>query len=108
MRGEFKLPSKVSGGKPGKPSIPSKSVLDNDVYASPYEVRVRPPTAFVPSVAQQPKVNDQAKSEESSDEESVSKLTILRLRRSASLQAADDSLPVLSEKDAQLLSRIFH
>lgn len=101
MRGEFKLPSKLTGGKPGKPSLPSKPVLDNDVYSSPYEVRVRPPSAFVPSVAEQPSENEPVE-KDSSDEESS--LTILRLRRS--LQS-DDSLPVLPERDAQLLRRIF-
>lgn len=115
MRGEFKLPSKLSGAavaKPGKPSVPSKPALDNDVYSSPYEVRVRPPAAFVPSVVdqQQPRANDAAKSDEDNSNDadsSSSKLTILRLRRSASL-LDDSALPVLSEKDARLLSRIFH
>nr|CAH0110058.1 unnamed protein product [Daphnia galeata] len=47
MRGEFKLPTKLTSGKPVKTPSKSSAALDNDVYSSPYEVRVRPPPTFV-------------------------------------------------------------
>ncbi|XP_046439743.1 rhythmically expressed gene 5 protein-like [Daphnia pulex] len=47
MRGEFKLPTKLTNGKPVKTPPKSSAALGNDVYSSPYEVRVRPPPTFV-------------------------------------------------------------
>ena len=47
MRGEFKLPTKLTSGKPVKTPPKSSAALGNDVYSSPYEVRVRPPATFV-------------------------------------------------------------
>ena len=47
MRGEFKLPTKLTSGKPVKTPPKSSAALGNDVYSSPYEVRVRPPPTFV-------------------------------------------------------------
>ena len=86
MRGAFKLPSKILNPL-GKPSVNNKvaqnsnnkAVIDNDVYSSPYEVRVRPPADYV---APSP--------------------TIIRLGRSLS------DLPVLSDEDAQQLIGAVH
>jgi hypothetical protein len=47
MRGEFKLPTKLTNGKPVKTPPKSSAALGNDVYSSPYEVRVRPPASDV-------------------------------------------------------------
>lgn len=45
MRGEFKLPTKLT--KPVKTPAKVSAALGNDVYSSPYEVRVRPPSTFI-------------------------------------------------------------
>lgn len=119
MRGEFKLPTKLPG-KPVKNS--QKVVIDNDVYSSPYEVRVRPPSTFVaPAVTNQPvKSNDAEQQQQqqqqaavsddvAADDGSTSKLTIIRLGRSLQTNSNDDDngepLPLLSEQDAEQLSR---
>jgi hypothetical protein len=47
MRGELKLPTKLTNGKPVKTPPKSSAALGNDVYSSPYEVRVRPPASDV-------------------------------------------------------------
>lgn len=98
MRGEFKLPPKilnptgtVMSSKPS--SIKAvhqqnqKAVIDNDVYSSPYEVRVRPPADFVPPQA--------------------SSATIIRFGRSVT-QPDEELLPVLSEEDAHQLIGSLH
>lgn len=109
MRGEFKLPTKL----PGKPIKNSqKGVINNDVYSSPYEIRVRPPTTFVAPSTNQP-INNQNDAESIVSDEAApgddgsSKLTIIRLGRSLlkDSNADDESLPVLSEQDAEQLSR---
>lgn len=103
MRGEFKLPTKLPG-KPVKP--PPKAVLNNDVYSSPYEVRVRPPSTYVAPASGQFKVSNEATSNVSDDTEgNSSKLTIIRIGRS--LADSENDLPLLSEHDAHELSSRF-
>ena len=107
MRGEFKLPTKFTG-KPVKSS--QKAVaLDNDVYSSPYEIRVRPPSTYIApasSVSGQSKLNDEANldvSDNVSVDDNSSQLTIIRLGRS--IPTDSDDLHLLSEQDANELSR---
>ncbi len=109
MRGEFKLPTKLPG-KPVKNS--QKVVIDNDVYSSPYEIRVRPPSTFVAPAAGQQKQNDSNDAEPvvsdsvpSNEEASSSKLTILRIGRSIQKNPDNEPLTLLSEQDAEQLSR---
>lgn len=106
MRGEFKLPTKLTG-KPVKNS--QKGPLDNDVYSSPYEIRVRPPATFVAptttTTTSQDEVpvaiSDDVSSDDGSDDGS-SKMTIIRLGRSTK---DSNGLALLSEEDAEQLSR---
>lgn len=108
MRGEFKLPTKFTG-KPVK--NPQKVVIDNDVYSSPYEIRVRPPSTFVaPAVGQQQKDGNDAEPVVSDDvpsEDASSKLTILRIGRSIQKNPDNEPLTLLSEQDAEQLSSRF-
>lgn len=91
MRGEFKLPTKYLSG-PNKPIKTTQKVIDNDVYSSPYEVRVRPPADYV---APSPVIDHQ---------ESASSPIIIRLGRSVTDDEVS-SMPVLSEQDAEELSQ---
>jgi hypothetical protein len=119
MRGEFKLPTKftASSNKAVKITTQNK-VVDNDVYSSPYEIRVRPPSGFV---APPPAVlNDNSNNNNNENPAEVSlsetdvnsstpeRTTIIRLGRSLNFLSNQGTLPVLTEQDAQLLSRAFH
>ena len=118
MRGEFKLPTKLTNGKPVKTPPKSSVAVDNDVYSSPYEVRVRPPPTFVAPPAtsssssessQQSEQNQQSPSGNSDEDSSSSKLTIIRFGRSLPKTTninEKESLPLLSEQDAEMLSRL--
>ena len=115
MRGEFKLPTKLTSGKPVKTPSKSSAALDNDVYSSPYEVRVRPPPTFVAPPATSSSSGDISSqqsepinpSSSNTDEDlSSSKLTIIRFGRSLLPKSTDENLPLLSEQDAEMLSRL--
>jgi hypothetical protein len=116
MRGEFKLPTKLTSGKPVKTPSKSSAALDNDVYSSPYEVRVRPPPTFVAPPAtssssgdissQQSEPIDPSSSNTDEESSSSSKLTIIRFGRSLLPKSMDENLPLLSEQDAEMLSRL--
>ena len=116
MRGEFKLPTKftVSSNKAVKTT---QKVVDNDVYSSPYEIRVRPPTGFVapPAVLNDNSNNNNNEtpgevslSETGGSGSAAERTTIIRLGRSLNFLSNQGSLPVLTEQDAQLLSRAFN
>lgn len=116
MRGEFKLPTKftASSNKAVKITTQNK-VVDNDVYSSPYEIRVRPPSGFVapPPAVLNDNNNNENPAEVSLSETDVNssapeRTTIIRLGRSLNFLSIQGSLPVLTEQDAQLLSRAFH
>jgi len=120
MRGEFKLPTKftVSSNKAVKTT---QKVVDNDVYSSPYEIRVRPPTRFVapPAVLNDNSNNNNnnnknetpaevSLSETGGSGSAAERTTIIRLGRSLNFLSNQGSLPVLTEQDTQLLSRAFN
>ena len=115
MRGEFKLPPKLTSGKPVKTPSKSSAALDNDVYSSPYEVRVRPPPTFVAPPATSSSSGDirsqqsepiDPSSSNTDEDSSSSKLTIIRFGRSLLPKSTDENLPLLSEQDAEMLSRL--
>lgn len=68
MRGEFKLPTKLTNGKPVKTPPKSSVAIDNDVYTSPYEIRVRPPPTFVapPATSVESSSNQQSETNDES------------------------------------------
>ncbi len=113
MRGEFKLPTKLTSGKPVKAPPKSSAALGNDVYSSPYEVRVRPPPTFVAPPAtssvdssQQSEPNEPS-SVISDEDSSSSKMTIIRFGRSLPKTTNENEpLPLLSDQDAEMLSRL--
>ncbi|XP_057373571.1 rhythmically expressed gene 5 protein-like [Daphnia carinata] len=122
MRGEFKLPTKLTSGKPMKTPLKSSVAINNEVYSSPYEIRVRPPATFIaPPVAssspsdnkQQPEQNKPSSSLDlsgnSDEDDTSSKLTIIRFGRSLASPSNNDNSPVplLSEEDAETLNQLF-
>ena len=117
MRGEFKLPTKftTSSNKAVKTAQQKVAVDNNDVYSSPYEIRVRPPAGFVAPNAINNNNNEATPSVDSivesapSEKTSTTTTTILRLGRSLNFPINEQSLlPVLTEQEAQLLSRAFN
>ncbi|XP_046439740.1 uncharacterized protein LOC124190901 [Daphnia pulex] len=113
MRGEFKLPTKLTNGKPVKTPPKSSAALGNDVYSSPYEVRVRPPPTFVaPPATPSADSSQQSEPNEPSsvnldEDSSSSKMTIIRFGRSLPKTTNENEpLPLLSEQDAEMLSRL--
>ncbi|KZS19025.1 Uncharacterized protein APZ42_014671 [Daphnia magna] len=70
MRGEFKLPTKFTSGKPIKTPSTSSAAINNDVYSSPYEIRVPPPASYVapPVAASSPSDQNQQSEDTSSSQ----------------------------------------
>ena len=97
MRGEFKLPAKLAGKSAALPVSNHRVAVDdnavNDVDSTPYQVRVRPPSDYVPPISSGP----------STAAENQSKTLILRLGRSLANQD-EATLPLLSEEDAHWLT----
>jgi len=97
MRGEFKLPAKLAGKSAALPVSNHRVAVDdnavNDVDSTPYQVRVRPPSDYVPPISSGP----------STAAENQSKTLILRLGRSLANQD-EAALPLLSEEDAHWLT----
>ena len=119
MRGEFKLPTKMSKPNRNQQQVvqqSSSSIDDNDVYSTPYQVRVRPPADFVaPSsvdaaaAAAASPTNDENDSDSDSEStaENQSKTLILRLGRSLPSSVGVQPLNLLPEQEAQWLSTRF-
>ena len=107
MRGEFKLPAKVSGGKaPRLQQVRAggAEVGENDVDSTPYQVRVRPPVDFVPS---KPVAAQQINEAAPANPANPSKTLILRLGRSLADSDDQSTLSLLPEDQAHWLNTQF-
>lgn len=109
MRGEFKLPIKSTSAKKQH----DEQAIHNEVYSTPYEVRVRPPANFVPVVSGAENELKSSPQSSSFQAEAVSEpvkessgTVILRLGRSASSPDDSDSLISIPNHEAELLKRL--
>jgi hypothetical protein len=109
MRGEFKLPIKSTSAKKQH----DEQAIHNEVYSTPYEVRVRPPANFVPVVSGTADNELKSSPQTSLKTEAVSEpvkessgTVILRLGRSASSPDDSDSVISIPNHEAELLKRL--